>query len=98
MKAYHTRILNSTFIYQPNDKEGKPVSGQTETLHFRGDTLEVEDPAHIAALDAVADKGSCPIYTKDPKTALAGANLPFNEVKNRAAEVVEQIAKAGQRA
>lgn len=97
-KIYHTRIANSTFIVQRNGADGKPLQGQTELLQFRGDTLEVEDAEVIAQLDAVADKAGCPIYTKDKKTALLGENLPFQQVKERAAEVVEQIAKAGQRA
>ena len=97
-KVYHTRVANSTFIIQRNGADGKPVQGQTELLQFRGDTLEVEDPDYITQLDAVADKPGCPIYTKDKKTALIGENVPFQQVKERAAEVVEQIAKSGQRA
>jgi hypothetical protein len=96
-KTYHTSIENSTFIYQPKDKEGKGVQGQMEVLQFHGTTLRVSNPAHIADLDAIADAPGCPIYTRDLKTATAGANEPFREVKNRAGEIVEQIAKAGQR-
>jgi hypothetical protein len=97
-KIYHTRIPNSTFIIQREGADGKPLQGQTELLQFRGDTLEVEDAEYIKQLDAVADKAGCPIYTKDKKVAMEGENIPFQEVKARAAEVVEQIAKAGQRA
>lgn len=97
-KIYHSRIPNSTFIVQPNGADGKPAQGQTAVLQFKGDTLSVEDPTHIAALDAIADSPGCPIYTKSPKAAMQDVNIPFQEVKARAAEVVEQIAKAGQRA
>jgi hypothetical protein len=97
-KIYHTRIPNSTFIVQRNGTDGKPAQGQTELIQFRGETYETEDADYIAQLDAVADKPGCPIYTKDKKTALIGENVPFQQVKERAAEVVEQIAKSGQRA
>lgn len=97
-KTYHTRIANSTFIVQPCDKEGKPLAGQTTTLQFHGDTLIVEDAEHIKHLDDVADKPGSMIYTRDVKAVLGTAeNAPFEQVKARAAEVVEQIAKAGQR-
>lgn len=97
-KTYHTSIPNSTFYAQPTGEDGKPVQGQTVTLQFKGDTLEVSDPAYIKALDSIADTPGCPIYTSNKKTATAGTEQAFAEVKSRAGEVVEQIAKAGQRA
>jgi len=97
-KVYHNRIPNSTFIAKVFDEDKKVVVGMSETLQWRGDTLLVTDPNHIAQLDQVADTPGCPIYTTNPAVANVGQDEPFAEVKNRAAEVVESIAKSGHRA
>jgi hypothetical protein len=95
--VYHTRVPNSTFIAKMFDEDKKIIVGQVEVLEFRGDTLVVTNPNHIAQLDAIADTPGCPIYTKSAQSAMMGENMPFSEVKNRAAEVAEQLAKSGQR-
>lgn len=95
-KLFHTRIPNSTFVYQPKDSEGKPKQGVTDVLQFHGIDLLVSDPAQIEALEAAADTPGSLIYTKDKKAVVdAAAKLAFEQVKERAGDVVEKMAKAG---
>ena len=98
-RIYHTRILNSTFIVQRHDKEGKPVTGQVKVLQFHGDTLRTTDAEAVSQLDAVCEYGNCPIYIDGAiPSVMSDEKAPFADVKKRAGEIVEQMAKAGQRA
>jgi hypothetical protein len=99
-RIYHTWHPNSTFIVQKVDKEGKRLAGQTNLLQFHGTMLATEDPAAIAQLDETAALPGSPIYVDEERAKgyKKQEAAPFDEVKKRAGDVVEAIAKAGQRA
>ena len=99
-RKFHTRIPNSTFIVQRLDAEGKAVAGQVRILPFHGTELTTTDAEAIAQLDACIDDGNSTTIYRDGEMSLSlgDEQAPFHDVKKRAGEIVEQIAKAGQRA
>jgi hypothetical protein len=98
-KTYHTRHANSTFVVQKYDEQGKPLTGQCEVLQFHGKDLVTSDPQAIRQLDEAADKPASPIYTTKPNAMMeALEKAAVKQVVDRAGDVVEQLAKAGQRA
>lgn len=97
--TFYTRHPNSTFIAQLYGIDGKPLVGQTYICQFHGDSYYTEEPSLIAQLQSVSDQPASPIFTKKNGVAAPYVDqVAFMEVRRRAGDVVEQIARAGQRA
>lgn len=100
-KTFFCSYPGATFYAQRTDKEGKRLGGQIITLQFSHfGALTTSDPDAIQQLEETAALPNSPIYIDAEKAEkLRKAEMaPFEEVKSRAGDIVEQIAKAGQRA
>lgn len=103
-RAFYTSHQNSTFIAQRMEA-GKPVPGILMVLKATGHFFHTSDQDAIAQLVATAALPGSPLTEVPADAAMQDLKLPrtdeqrpFEEVKERAAEVVSAIAKAGQRA
>lgn len=95
-KVYYTRHPNSTFIAQVKNPDGTNAIGQSKTIQFHGNKVLVSDPEIIKQMDAAADSIGSPLYTRQKNGAETQVDsLAFEQVKSRAGDIVEQMARAG---
>jgi hypothetical protein len=106
-RIFGVRHTNSTFVVQERDKDGRPIPGVAYVLQAHGNYFRTSDPDAVSALEKVAKQKNPAIFmVSEEEIRAAGLhiplsgdeNRPFEEVKERAGQVVEAIAKAGQHA